>query len=181
MNEKILVVNTASVEKVTRAIEAISHKLFEKPIITVLCTDAFADAFRQNPSVSSVDVYNPGEGFKEIIRLLIKMRKRRYDVATVLYCLDTKRYVMKSLPFLFGAKKVLIFNENLDCAYATLKFLYLFLRARLRDGTLITGLPACQLASLPAKLIFFPFVFLYLLLNTGLMTLRRYSKVKNKK
>ncbi len=178
MNEKILVVNTASVEKVTRAIEAISHKIFEKPIITVLCTDAFADAFRQNPLVSSVDIYNPKERFHEIIRLLIKMRKRRYDVATVLYCLDTKRYVMKSLPFLFGAKRVLIFNENLDCAFATLKFLYLFFRARIKNGTFITGLPACQLASLPAKLILSPFVFLYLVLNTGLMTLRKYAKDK---
>lgn len=176
MNERVLVVNTAGVEKVTRAIETISHKLFEKPIITVLCTDEFADAFRQNKLVSSVDVYNPNEKFDEIIRLLIKMRKMRYDITTVLYCLDTKRYLIKSLPFLFGAKRVLIFNENLDCAFASLKFLYLFLRARLKNGTLITSLPACQLASLPAKLIFFPFLFLYLALNTGLMTLRKYAK-----
>ena len=184
MNEKILVVNTASVKNVARAIEIISHKIFEKPIITVLCTDEFAEAFRQNKLVSSVDVYNPKEGFYEIIRLLIKMRKIRYDVVTVLYCLDTKRYVMKSLPFLFGAKRVLIFNENLDCAFATLKLLYLFFRARLREGTLITSLPPLiksGVARLPAKLIFFPFVFLYLALNTGLMTLRKYARVKDTK
>lgn len=179
MNEKILVVNTASLERVMRAIETISCKLFEKPIITVLCTEEFADTFRKNPLLSSVDVYNPKKGFYEIIRLLIKMRKRRYDVVTVLYCLDTKRYVIKTLSFLLGAKKVLIFNENLDCAFASLKFLYLFFRARLRDGTLITSLPAASgVTSLPAKMIFFPFVFLYLLLSVGLMTLRKYSKDK---
>ncbi len=184
MNEKILVVNTASVEKVARAIETISSRLFEKPIITVLCTDEFADAFRQNKLVSSVDVYNPEEKFYEIIRLLIKMRKSRYDVVAVLYCLDTKRYVMKFLPFLFDAKRVLIFNENLDCALVTLKFLYAFFRTRLRGGTLIAGLPPLiksGVASLPVKMLFFPFVFIYLALNTGLMTLRKYARVKNTK
>ena len=184
MNEKILVVNTASVEKAARAIETISHKIFEKPIITVLCTDEFADTFRRNQLVTSVDVYNPKEKFYEIIRLLLKTRKRRYDVVTVLYCLDTKRYIMKSLPFLFGAKKVLIFNENLDCAFASLKFLYAFFRARLRDGTLVASLPPLIKsggASLPAKMVFFPFVFLYLALNTGVMTLRKYARVKDTK
>ena len=183
MNEKILVVNTASVEKVTPAIEIISSKLFEKPIITVLCTDEFADTFRQNQLVSSVDVYNPKEKFYEIIRLLIKMRKRRYDVVTVLYCLDTKRHVIKSLPFLFGAKRVLIFNENIDCAFFSLKFLYAFLRTRLRDGTLTTN--ALLRALLRPfwhgyisilQVLFFPFVIFYLILNTGLMTVRKYSK-----
>lgn len=181
MNEKILVVNTASVENTARAVKTISCKLFEKPIITVLCAVEYADSFRQNQFVSSVEVFNPKKRFYEIIRVLITMRKRRYDTVTVLYCLDTKRYVMKSLPFLFGAKKVLIFNENLDCAFASLKFLYAFFRARLKDGTLSAGLPACQLARLPVQMIFFPFVFLYLVLNTGLMTLRKYSKVKDKK
>lgn len=181
MNEKVLVVNTAGVEKVACAIETISYKLFKKPIITVLCTDEFADAFRQNKLVSSVYVYNPKERFYEIFKLLINMRKRRYDVVAILYCLDTKRYVIKSLPFLFGTKRVLIFNENLDCSFASLRFLCSFLHARLKGGTLSASLPACKITRLPVQIIFFPFVFLYLVLNTGLMTLRKYSRIKDKK
>jgi 2-polyprenyl-3-methyl-5-hydroxy-6-metoxy-1,4-benzoquinol methylase len=132
VREKILVIQSADIDLVARAITAIKSKgLFQQPKITLFCRND-TRSLKYAQQTANVDEYVPHVQAQNAVQHLRELRRRRYDVCVLFLTGDPSYAKIKYFAFLTGAKRILIFNENLDCFYFTWKSFAKFLAARMR-------------------------------------------------
>jgi hypothetical protein len=142
MPEKVLLVCTSTEEKIKRAVTVIRERVFLAPQLDLLCTLKDLPVFEKASLIQEVIVFPPRHRFDAVFRLWMRIRRERYCAVAVLWCLDPGRTRPKLFALLCGGDRLLVFNENLDCDFLSISFLWRFLRARARDGTLFRNVRA---------------------------------------
>jgi hypothetical protein len=138
MPEKILLVCTSNEANVKKALQVVLE-LFREPQVDLLCTRAELNSYEGLASARRVFVFPSRTARAGALKQVRRLRSEKYDVVGVLWCLDPGRTAAKVLSFFYGGKRLLVFNENLDCDYLSPAFLHRLFRSRLHNGTLIRG------------------------------------------
>jgi hypothetical protein len=137
MPEKVLIVCTASPPKAQRALQVLQDHLFRKPEVDFLCTLKDLPAIEGEKSFREVIVFPPRNHYRSAFQLWKRLVGRHYDVIVVLWCLEGGRLRHKLFALLCGSRRILVFNENLDCDYLSPAFLKRLIKARAANGTLM--------------------------------------------
>lgn len=141
MAEKILLVCSSTAANLLKAEEILSTRpIFHHPELHILCSLRDLPAVKAMQSARQVWVFPHRRDLRNGFGFWLRILKQRYDVVVVLWCLDQARLRQKLFALACGTCRIVVFNENLDCAYLSLSFLSRFLAARFRDGHLTGGL-----------------------------------------
>jgi PAS domain S-box-containing protein len=135
MPEKVLLVCTSSPAKVRRAIERFPNDpVFVDYQLDLLCKGGELADYQNWPVVRQLLPFPKRTDYLSAFRFWLRMIRERYAVVVVLWSLDPGRGLSKLFALLLNGRRILIFNENLDCAFLSLRFMKLFLRARAQAG-----------------------------------------------
>ncbi|PYV40943.1 MAG: hypothetical protein DMG06_18670 [Acidobacteria bacterium] len=137
MSEKVLLVSTSTEPNVNMAVRILKDRLFRNIPLDVLCTLADLHQFENRADFRQVYVFPHRRDIGSALNLWRRILREKYDVVAVLWCLDQQRIRPKLFALGCGGRRLLIFNENLDCAYLSLRFLKKLVAARAHSGTLI--------------------------------------------
>jgi len=137
MVEKVLLVCTSTAPNVRKAIGVLKSVVFRSPEIDLLCKASELPEYEKKEPIQNVWVFPKRQEFRAALKLLSRIRKEKYDVIAVLWCLDAEHAKAKCFAFLCGGKRLLVFNENLDCEYLKTSYLKAIISARARKGALL--------------------------------------------
>jgi hypothetical protein len=137
MPEKVLIVCTASPSKAQGALQVLQDQLFRKPELDFLCTLKDLPAIEGEKSFREVIVFPPRNHYRSAFQLWKRLVGRHYNVTVVLWCLESGRLRQKLFAFFCGSRRILVFNEYLDCDYLSPAFLKRLIQARAANGTLM--------------------------------------------
>jgi hypothetical protein len=139
MAEKVLLVCTSNESNVNKALQVLKGRLFQNPQLDFLCTATEWSYLKTKGDFRQVFVFPGRHEFGAALKLWRRLTKEKYDVLTVLWCLDLGRFRSKLFALCCGGRRILVFNEHLDCDYLSLRFLKNLLMARASNGTLARG------------------------------------------
>lgn len=135
MGNKVLLVCTSTQENVRRAVERFPNDhVFLDYELDLLCLAAEADGFRPWPNLRRLLIFPKRKQVAAAFRLWRNLVRERYSIVAVLWCLEPGRSLAKAFALMALGRRILVFNENLDCAFLSLSFLHSFLRARIASG-----------------------------------------------
>lgn len=179
-HQKVLVVQTAE-EGFTRQVigRVLDGSLFYKPTVHLFCREDKRLYFREILPADQIQTYPVRHNIAVLTKSLRRLHKYRYDVVVASLTGRPTYTGFKLLTFAAGARKVLLFNDHLDCFYFSATRLLRFLAERQTAGTHYSPRQAFVLYPLSqlSKLLLFPFRFLYLVIQiTALSQLRAYSR-----
>ena len=172
MPEKVLLVSTSTESNVNKALLALKTRLFPGSQLDLLCSSAELLFFEGRRELHQVLVFPHRRDLSMALRLLFGVWREKYDVVAVLWCLDAGRSRPKLFALLCGSRRLLVFNENLDCDYLSPKFLKSLVVGRAYNGSL-TGNSLIAALLVPLKdgywgllrILIFPIRLLILLLS----------------
>ena len=136
MPEKVLLVSSSTEHNVAKALLTLKNRLFPNSQLDLLCSLSNLSHFEGKSELRQILVFPHRWDVATILKLLGRVWRKRYDVVAVLWCLDAGKLRPKLFALLCGGRRLLVFNENLDCSYLTLPFLKSLITARAHDGTL---------------------------------------------
>jgi hypothetical protein len=167
--EKVLIVQSAGPVHVLRGLQRLSERhLFRNPQYTLFC--------RNDPEI--VGQFS-GHGMIQEIRSHTEtrrgwehwrdLRRRRFDAVVVFFTGDPSYWKVKYFAFSVGARHKLIFNENGDCFFFSVRSWLEFLAHRMGESSRPGIRPhwtdqARAILFIMTKLLLFPFRFVWLLL-----------------
>jgi hypothetical protein len=103
-----------------------------------------------------------------------RLREHRYDVTVVVWGNEDGYQMLKSLPFVVGAKSILVFNENIDSFYCVGKnYRTLWQHWRWRRTTRSSRSDSGRLAERLVQLVCAPLGLLYVVVRTAYLETRR--------
>jgi hypothetical protein len=169
--ERILIVQSADPEHIVRALRHLDERpVFREPRYTLFCRNT-PETLRQlagHPMLHSIETHTETRGTWKHFR---DLRRERYDAA-VLFCTgDPSYWKIKYFAFTLGARHILIFNENNDCFFFTIRAFVRLLAHRLAQRSRTGSGPHWSwthhmrvAAFMATKLLLLPFRFTWLLL-----------------
>jgi len=134
MAERVLLVCTSTIPNVKRALGILHDSVFRFPQIDLLCSSAELLDYEAQPQIQKVLVFPHRQEYWAALQLCRQIRKASYDVVAVLWCQDVERARTKAFALLCGGKRLLVFNENLDCEYLKPSYLKAIVASRARHG-----------------------------------------------
>ncbi|MEW5975185.1 MAG: hypothetical protein AB1898_05185 [Acidobacteriota bacterium] len=137
MAERVLLICTAAAPKVNRALQVLREKVVRDASVDLLCTLTDLPPFEGRGDLQQRIVFPPRSDWKEALRLWARLFRERYEVVAILWCLEPGRLRAKLFALICPGRRMLVFNENLDCDYLSLRFLARLVRARVLAGTLM--------------------------------------------
>ncbi len=167
--EKILIIQSADPAHILKALQRLQEQsLFRNPKFTLFCRNRpeVTKHFYGHPMIQEVRTHSETRGSWRHLRSL---RRGRFDAIVVFFTGDPSYWKIKYFAFLLGARHRVVFNENNDCFYFSLRPMLALLLHRLgeRSGAAITGgrtHQARRLLLLSVKTMVIPFRFAWLLL-----------------
>ncbi len=135
MSEKVLLVSSSTESNAAQALLTL-NRLFPNSQPDLLCSLSGLSYFEGRSELREILVFPHRWDFATTLKLLGGVWRKKYDVVAVLWCLDVGRLRPKLFALLCGGRRLLVFNENLDCSYLTIRFLKSLIAARAHDGTL---------------------------------------------
>ncbi|PYV90592.1 MAG: hypothetical protein DMG05_09830 [Acidobacteria bacterium] len=185
MPEKALLVSTSTETNVNMAVRILRDRLFPNIPLDILCTAADLPQFEGRVDFRQVYVFPHRRDLGSALRLWRRILREKYHVVAVLWCLDEGQIRAKLFALLCGGHRLLIFNENLDCAYLRLRFLKKLVIARSHNGTLIgNGLAGALLEPLKdgywglVRMLIFPLRLLILFVLVSRLYLQKVLRRK---
>lgn len=181
MAERVLLVCSSAPANVRKAIERFPNDAaFEDYHLDLLCTAAEFPEFEKWDQVRQRLVFPKRRDIAAAARLWVHVVHERYAVVVVLWCLDPDKTLAKVFAVMCLGRRLLVFNENVDCAYFSLPFLWSFTKARIQSGAFDNSLLARTMVS-PLKhgawglirLVLFPMRLIGLLVSVSLLYLGR--------
>lgn len=136
MPDKVLLVSSSTEPNVCKALLTLKTHLFPSSRLDLACSLAELSFFEGRTELHQIFVFPHRRDFSMASRLLSRVWREKYDVVAVLWCLDASRFRPKLFALLCGGRRLLVFNENLDCDYLSPKFLKNLVVARAYDGSL---------------------------------------------
>ncbi|NWG13894.1 MAG: hypothetical protein HXY20_10215 [Acidobacteria bacterium] len=167
--ERVLIIQSAEPLHVLRALDHMeSHPLFRRPRFTLFCRNRpeVVARLEKHPMLYAVRTHSEMRRAWHHLRAL---RRERFDAVVVFFTGDRSYWKIKFLPFLLGIRHKVVFNENCDCFFFSLRKWLALMAHRMSDHSR-TGLEARwtnqvrRLASSLTKLAVLPFRFGWLVL-----------------
>ncbi|MCI0423070.1 MAG: hypothetical protein L0387_39960 [Acidobacteria bacterium] len=181
MAEKVLLVCTSAPANVRRAVERFPNDaVFQHYELHLLCTAGDLSELANGLNVREFLVFPRRKEYVAAFRLWLRILRERYAVVVVLWCMEPGRALAKCFALACNGRRVLVFNENADCAFLSLPFLWSVLKARIQSGA-FEGNRVARLLLGPLKqgtrelfrLALFPVRLVVLLVSVGLLYVGR--------
>lgn len=183
MAERVLLVCTSTASNVRRAIGVLKTVLFQSPQIDLLCKSSELAEYEKKEHLQNIWVFPNRQEYRAALKLWRRIRKESYDVVAVLWCQDAEHAKAKGFALLCGGKRLLIFNENLDCEYLKTSYLKAMVLARTREGRLLPRSWAQRIRKAlyignwaGMRLLLLPLRFVILVIMTGPLFCSRLKK-----
>lgn len=136
MPDKVLLVCSSTPVTVRKAIERFPNDAaFQHYDLDLLCTVGDLAEFEKGTRVRQLLVFPKRREYLAAARLWAQIVRERYAVIVVLWCMEPSRTLAKVFALLCLGRRILVFNENADCAFLSLPFLWSFTRARIQSGS----------------------------------------------
>jgi len=181
--DRVLLVCSSTSANVRRAIERFPNDaVFQHCDLDLLCTAGDLPEVEKLTQFRRCLVFPKRRDRVAAARLWARIVRERYAVVVVLWCLEPGRTLAKLFALLCLGRRLLVFNENADCAFLSLPFLWSFTKARIRSGVFGNSLwarafvsPLRQGIGGLVRLALFPMRLLALLASVALLYLKRDS------
>jgi hypothetical protein len=135
MADKVLLVCSSTPANVRRATQRFPNDaVFQDYDLDLLCTAGDLPELEAWTQIRQRLVFPKRNNYSAAARLWSRVVRERYAVVVVLWCLEPGKTLAKIFPLLCFGRRVLVFNENTDCAFLSLPFLWSFVRARIQSG-----------------------------------------------
>jgi hypothetical protein len=170
MNEKILLIVSSSSPNVMVAIDRLNTQVFSNPRIDLLCTLSEVSSYEGSPRVGQIIIFPPRREWNSIYQLKRRIDREGYNTVAVLWDGQDARIRPKIFAFVCGLRRLLVFNENLDCSYFRPVFFAQWLKAHFKEtdwrtprGRMIPMAPILLFMGTLLRLILFPLRLMVLL------------------
>lgn len=169
LGERVLIVQSAEPQHVLEALKSLNGQpLFRNARYTLFCRNRpeIVRQFDGHPMLYQVITHSESRGS---FRHLLALRRERFDAVVLFLTGDPSYWKVKYFAFLVGARNKLIYNENNDCFYFSLRKWLPLVAHRFGERIDAGAQPRWTgqlriLLSLAVKLLAFPFRFAWLLL-----------------
>jgi len=131
--EKALLVCTATESQVASALEILREKLSSGARVDLLSSPANLSFYASLAGDRRCYVFPRRSERFAAWKLLQQLRSEKYEVVAVLWSLHDAPLAAKIWPLFCAGRRILVFNENLDCDFLSISFLRRFLAYRLRS------------------------------------------------
>jgi len=183
LTDKVLLVCSSTPARVLKAMERFPNDAaFQHYDLDLLCPAVDLAELEKGKRVRQILVFPKRREYVAAALLWAKVVRERYAVVVVLWCMEPGKTLAKVFALLCLGRRILVFNENVDCAFLSLPFLWSFTRARIQSGSFDNSLLARALLD-PLKhglwgllrLALFPVRLLVLLTSVSLLYLAKDS------
>ncbi len=133
MPDKVLLVCSSSVANIRKAREILGGRApSDGPELHLLCSPSDLPYLHEEPPAGQVWVFPHRRDLAGGFRLWLRVRRQRYREVAVLWCGEAARLRPKLFALACGGRRILVFDERLECAPLNLSLLGKLLAARLR-------------------------------------------------
>lgn len=133
MPDKVLLVCSSTAANIQGAREILGRRGgSDPPELHLLCSLSDLPYLQPEPPAGRVRVFPHRSELGKGFRLWLRVRKQRYREVAVLWCGDAARLRPKLFALACGGRRILVFDERLECSPLNLSLLGRLLVARLR-------------------------------------------------
>jgi hypothetical protein len=135
VTNKVLLVCSSSPANVRRSIGRFPNDAaFQDYDLDLLCTAGDLPELEKWTEVRQHLVFPKRHEYTAAARLWARIVRERYCVVVVLWCLEPGRSLAKAFALGCLGRRLLVFNENTDCAFFNMPFLWSFTKSRIQSG-----------------------------------------------
>lgn len=133
MPDKVLLVCSSNAANIRKAREILCGRApSDGPELHLLCSPSDLPYLHEEPPAGQVWVFPHRRDLAGGFRLWLRIRRQRYREVAVLWCGEAARLRPKLFALACGGRRILVFDERLECAPLNLSLLGMLLVARLR-------------------------------------------------
>ena len=165
MPDKVLLVCSSTAANIQKAREILRlRSSFDRPEFHLLCSPSDLPYLQKAPPARRVWVFPHRRDLGNGFRLWLRILRQRYRAVAVLWCGDRARQRPKLFALACGGRRILVFDEHLECSPLSATLLGRLLAARARRRRWNAGPPGRVLAvaGLLARWLLIPVRFLLL-------------------
>ena len=133
MPDKVLLVCSSTAANIQKAREILWGRTpSDPPELHLLCSPSDLPYLQKAPAARRVWVFPHRRDFGNGFRLWLRIRRQRYREVAVLWCGDAARLRPKLFALACGGRRILVFDERLECSPLNASLLGRMLAARAR-------------------------------------------------
>ena len=133
MPDKVLLVCSSTAANIQKAREILRRRTsFDRPEFHLLCSPSDLPYLQKAPPARRVWVFPHRRDLGNGFRLWLRILRQRYRAVAVLWCGDRARQRPKLFALACGGRRILVFDERLQCSPLSATLLGRLLAARAR-------------------------------------------------
>ena len=133
MPDKVLLVCSSTAANIQKAREILRRRSsFDRPEFHLLCSPSDLPYLQKAPPARRVWVFPHRRDLGNGFRLWLRILRQRYRAVAVLWCGDRARLRPKLFALACGGRRILVFDEHLECSPLSATLLGRLLAARAR-------------------------------------------------
>ena len=133
MPDKVLLVCSSTAANIQKAREILRRRSsFDRPEFHLLCSPSDLPYLQKAPPARRVWVFPHRRDLGKGFRLWLRILRQRYRAVAVLWCGDRGRQRPKLFALACGGRRILVFDERLECSRLNASLLGRLLAARAR-------------------------------------------------
>ena len=133
MPDKVLLVCSSTAANIQKAREILRRRTsFDRPEFHLLCSPSDLPYLQKEPPARRVWVFPHRRDLGNGFRLWLRLLRQRYRAVAVLWCGDRPRLRPKLFALACGGRRILVFDEHLECSPLSATLLGRLLAARAR-------------------------------------------------
>ena len=133
MPDKVLLVCSSTAANIQKAREILRRRTsFDRPEFHLLCSPSDLPYLQKAPAARRVWVFPHRRDLGKGFRLWLRLLRQRYRAVAVLWCGDRARQRPKLFALACGGRRILVFDERLQCSPLSATLLGRLLAARAR-------------------------------------------------
>ena len=133
MPDKVLLVCSSTAANIQKAREILRRRSsFDRPEFHLLCSPSDLPYLQKAPPAGRVWVFPHRRDLGNGFRLWLRILRQRYRAVAVLWCGDRARQRPKLFALACGGRRILVFDERLQCSPLSATLLGRLLAARAR-------------------------------------------------
>ena len=133
MPDKVLLVCSSTAANIQKAREILRRRSsFDRPEFHLLCSPSDLPYLQKAPPARRVWVFPHRRDLGNGFRLWLRILRQRYRAVAVLWCGDRARLRPKLFALACGGRRILVFDEHLECSRLNASLLGRLLAARAR-------------------------------------------------
>ena len=133
MPDKVLLVCSSTAANIQKAREILRRRTsFDRPEFHLLCSPSDLPYLQKAPPARRVWVFPHRRDLGKGFRLWLRILRQRYRAVAVLWCGDRGRQRPKLFALACGGRRILVFDDRLECSRLNASLLGRLLAARAR-------------------------------------------------